>query len=446
MSKFLKVMIALVVIAGLAAPAMAEMKLNGYYRLQFISDNIGKASNDIRSKDDAAENQIDQRLRMKLTNTLSDAVSFVYYAEIDTPWGQQSKGAIGGGGQDGADGVNLETKNVYLDLKMGANQLRAGIQGYSVGKNSVVLADDMAGLKLTSKLSDSMDLIFFYSKFDEGDKTKWDDADLYSLSANVKLSDAFKMGADVIFFDNNGFADRGTAGKYFSTAKVKANADDAEVYYLNLDGDIDLGMAKLEAQFAYNTGTINKSVVSDLDISGYMASAKATANLGAANVGLRATYYSSDDDNTDNDVNIFLGDITGAAYGFANENLHIFFEDATYNNTNDGTLALSNAAFKGYGLMAVNATANFVFGEYKLNTGAGYFSALEDTIDNGATKKAGKELGFEAGAEITRKLLEKVDVSLIGGYAILGDFYETAANGNDPDDIYLAKVVMTVKF
>ncbi|GAB4565094.1 MAG: histidine kinase [Geothermobacteraceae bacterium] len=476
MSKTVKVLIALALALVLATPAMADMKLNGYYRLQFISDNIGNAG----SKDARTASQIDQRLRMKLTNTLNDYVSFVYYAEVDTPWGQDgstpsadkvtvtststtkgtdsvdgditatttttntvttSKGESGG--KDGADGVNLETKNVYLDVKIPNTTLkaRAGIQGYAVDNEWAVMGDDVAGLRFDAKVSDTFDATLGYFKFVENGTTTWDDVDFYTLTGRFKPSDKMKLQGTFAYYDNNGLTNVGTANGFISTLPADMFTD-LEAYYLVGIADVDFGMAALRVLAAYNGGTINAATgYQDVDIAGYMASAKVTAKLDPATVGLRLTYFSADDNNLgDNDWDGFLGDVTGSGSSFSGENLSIFFCDTYYNNTNGGCLAMA-PAFGGNGLFAINATADVKLpAGYDLKAGAGYFSALEE---NGA---ADTDLGFEVAANFGRKLAEKVDVRLIGAYAMLGDFYNTTANNNDPDDIFLTKAVINVSF
>ncbi|TYO99211.1 hypothetical protein EDC39_10354 [Geothermobacter ehrlichii] len=440
MSKTVKVLIALALALVLATPAMAAMKLNGYYRLQFISDNIGA----VGAKDARTTSQVDQRLRMKLTNQLNDYVKFVYYAEIDTPWGQAGSTPSGSaefGGTDGADGVNLETKNVYLEVAVPDTifTVRAGVQGFALGKDYVVIGDDMPGLRVNAKVNDNVKLVAFYSKFFEDGKTQWDDEDFYSIEAMVKASDAAKFGVAFAWYDSNGLNNRGTAGGLFTS--LPAGYDNADIYYIVLDGDLDLGVAKLAAQFAYDFGTVEGTGVTDIDLSGYMATAKVTGKAGGADLGLRLTFYSADDNATDNDVEIFAGDITGGAYEFYKENLHIFFTDKYYNNTAGGRLALTQAAYNGNGLFAINATANVKLpAGYDLKAGAGYFMAVEE---NGA---ADDDLGFEIAADFGRKLAEKVDVRLIGAYAVLGDFFNTTTNSNDPDDIFLTKAVINVSF
>ncbi|RME22438.1 MAG: hypothetical protein D6800_11045, partial [Candidatus Zixiibacteriota bacterium] len=398
--------------------------LNGYYRLQFVSDNIGNAG----AKDARTASQIDQRLRMKLTNTLNDYVSFVYYGEVDTPWGQPSKGSIGGGGQASADGVNLETKNVYLAVKVPntALSVKAGIQGFGT-KNYTIFGDDFAALRLDYKLSDMASVVALYGKFYENNKVAYDDDNVYVLLGKFKLSETADVNVGLAWDEVNGAA--GTTDT------------DTDVYVLFADGDFDLGMAKLEAQAAYSFGTMENGVGNpDTDLSGYMASAKATVNAGGADLGLRLTYYSADDNLTDNDWNAFAGNVRTGSYEFPGENLHIFFYDKYYNNTNGGGLAFG-PAYAGNGLFAINGTANVKLGGgYDVKAGAGYFMALEE---NGAQDS---DLGFEVAADFGRKLAEKVDVRLIGAYAVLGDFFNTTANNNDPDDVYLTKAVINVSF
>ncbi|RME23142.1 MAG: hypothetical protein D6800_10260, partial [Candidatus Zixiibacteriota bacterium] len=408
------------------------------------------------------------------TNTLNDYVSFVYYAEVDTPWGQAGStpsGSTETGGTDGADGVNLETKNVYLDVKIPDTmfKVRAGIQGLG-NKNYTIIGDDIPALRVDAKVSDQLSIVALYSKFFEDQKTQWDDEDFYFLLAKFKPTDASKLNVGLIWYDSNGLNDRGAAAMTgLMTSPVLLNLtpgkqgpvtvasalgyDDADLYILHADGSFDLGMVKVEAQAAYQFGSAQGAGMSDIDFGGYMASAKASANVGAADVGLRLTYYSSDDNANDNDWEGFVGDVTGAAYEFPGENLHIFFADKYYNNTAGGRLAMTEAAYTGAGLFAINGTANVKLGGgYDLKAGAGYFMALEDTF-SGTKVFKDTDMGFEVGVDFGRKLAEKVDVRLIGSYAVLGDFFAYDGsidpnfdNNNDPDDIYLTKAVINVSF
>ena len=115
---------------------------------------------------------------MRANWTLNDNVGMVYFAEVDTTWGENNKAAIGQGGQSysfggGADGVNVETKQAFLDLKFGDTAAMLGIIPVADAFESIVANDDMAGVQVTHKMGNtSFKLV--YSKWDEDDS---DDSD-----------------------------------------------------------------------------------------------------------------------------------------------------------------------------------------------------------------------------------------------------------------------------
>ena len=145
MKKLFKVLFVAILAIAVAAPAMADVKLNGYFRTQMQADTV----DGLGAKDAPTEAAVDQRIRMKVTNQLNDEVKVVYYGEVDTVWGKQSKGntadGIGGGGMAGADGVNIETKNAYVAFNVPNSILSAsvGIQGFGLGFDYVLVAQDM---------------------------------------------------------------------------------------------------------------------------------------------------------------------------------------------------------------------------------------------------------------------------------------------------------------
>jgi hypothetical protein len=456
-SKYLKIIVAALMAVAMAAPAFADSKISGYFRNQFMVDNI----QDGRTQEKDAASQIDQRLRVKYQNNLNEYVFFVYYGEVDTKWGQPSaKAGGGGGGMAGADATNVETKNAYLDVTIPDSiwAIRTGIQGYGIGPDGIVEGNDLAGLQITHVLAPNVNVVTAYFKPYENDTMTWDDQDIWSVKGNFKLTDMAKVNVDATYLDLNSLAPTVTtinaANGFFKNFQTAAgDYEDADIYIIDAGGNFDLGMAKLDLFAAYSGGTINAasgSPASDFDVNGFMATGKVKADLGPAKAALRLTYYSSDDDLNDDDAAIFIGDLTGGAYEFYNENLSIFFTDKYYNSTAGGRLALTDAAYSGAGLLAVNATADFVLpANSYLKTGAGYFTAIEDQVSAPAglgLDREGKDLGFEVAARLGTKVAEKVDCSLGGAYAVLGDFYKDAGVSSDPDDIYKVNFVVNVGF
>lgn len=405
--------------AAMAVPAFADHKIGGYFRTQMVMEQLAIG------KDLKPAKGVDNRFRAKWVNTLNEYVSTTLYVEVDTPWGEQSKGAVGSGGQINADGVNIETKNVFLDLKIPETPvaIRLGVQGIGDNYSDVLFDNDMAGAKITAKLG-MADVTAFWSKWKENTRTGEDDVDFYGLGANVAATEMLSVGGD-IYYQND-------------------QPNDETDYYLGVHGDLKLDMVALNAWFLYNGGT-NESGPKDVDTSAFAASLGAKASLDAVKVGGRLMYFSPDDDADDNNV---LDFDPGTGFEFYSEGLMIFLADIYYNNFGGGRHAMSDAALAGYGLfgLVANASATLPNAMY-VKGAAGYFMAADDERNDEANKsREGTQLGLEVAAQVGIKVAEKADVSLRGAYALLGDFYDAAAGGKDPDDLYKLILMVNVPY
>jgi hypothetical protein len=412
-------MIVLLTIAALATPAMAELKLNGYFRTQMIAQQLSESALN-------TDTMVDQRLRLKLSYGVNDNITIVHYTEIDTPWGSSTSAKYPGGqgGGASADGVNVETKNVYADIKVPNSdiQARVGVQGFSLGFDYAIIGNDIAGITVGTKLSDAAGIKFGYFKGSEGTRVVWDDMDIYAAKLDMKVSEATKVGLGALFVDMNA-----------------ADATDAaEQWYLALQGMTDLDGIGLSGALAYNGGSTGT-----LDVGGYFATAKVTAAASdTIKLGARVLFYSSDDDATDGDDDSFNGDVSGGHYEYYKEGSEIFLASKSYNNSGSPAKALHDAAYAGFGLLGiiVNADMKYDGGVYsKLH--AGYYQALEDAITGGSTV-ADKDLGFEVAATVGTKVAEKADLSLTGAFAQLGDFYDGAPN----DELFKVNAMLNVSF
>ncbi len=421
------------ILAGLASagPVLADSKISGYYRMQMISDNLKGAP----AENKPSEAQVDNRLRIRYQNNLNEYVHFVYYGEVDTLWGQPSKGNIGGGGQAGADGVNVETKNAYLDFKIPETiwGVRTGIQGFADNIDHLFIADDWAGIRIDHKFTPAVTLTTAYFKAFEGNTTQWDESDLYALQARVKVNDSLGLTFDGYYNDDN----RNSA----------LLTDDLYLVAAGAQGKI--GSLGLEGWIAYEFGEQEPATGPTVDIAALAGTVKASLPIGPAETALRLIYFSSDDDAVEdqswNGPN--HADPAGKTE-FDQENLMIFLTDYYYTSTEAGRHALTDAAYAGYGLFGINAKADFKLpGKCYLKTGLGYFMALEDTRNGEASKSVeGTDLGLEVAARVGTKVAELVDVSLAGAYAMLGSFYEAPGSNADPDDLYKVNFMIDVKF
>jgi len=160
MKKYLIMAVAVFAVLAVAMPSFAlEMKYGGMFRIRLQSnDNVVDGNDEM---DDNA-NYIDQRLHMYFTFVSSENLQVVTKWEADTRWGADnngstnfSQGANGrqGGGDVGADAVNLEMKNVYIDFAIPMTPVRMtmGVQTLNLLSGWVV-ADDFSAAVATAKL------------------------------------------------------------------------------------------------------------------------------------------------------------------------------------------------------------------------------------------------------------------------------------------------------
>ena len=414
MSKYFKVLFAALLVLALAAPAMADIKVNGYFRTQGQSDNVDSlGQKQVGGGDAPTETAIDNRFRAKVTNSLNEYVKLVYYGEVDMLWGAQSKGSIGGGGQRGLDGVNIETKNVYADFKVPNSiySVRVGGQGIGGRYENVIIGDDAMALQVNAKTSDTMDVNFLYSKFNEGNLTEWDDNDFYGLNFNFKLANAAKLQLDAFWYDVNG---------NFTLQ------DDA------LSTDIDLDVTNSDI---YYLGTFGVDSASEVDLGAFATTINTMFKAGAADMGVRFTYITGQD-TTDTDATVFISDL-GGTFQMPKDNLMIYGTDLYYNNLASQGVAWRFA--KLFGMMALTAKAdmklpNDMYGKF----GLGYFMTAEDV---GVGPNASDELGFEIAGTVGKKVAEKVDLQVRAAYATAGD-----GLGTDADDLYKAVLQLNVPY
>lgn len=449
---------------AMAVPALAaEVTLSGTYAVQ------GMAQETSFGKDVSAVNFVAMRFRPKVTAKINDLVSIVYFGEFDIDWGvtptfgatststatqgpdsngdtevnptvtTTTKVYKGGGGQAG-DGINLETKNLYLDLKPSKDfplSFRIGLQGINDSINNTYFTEDAAGVAAMGAFG-PVNLGFGWAKLSEGttdgatsktDLMEEDDSDLYFVKASMKPADTVKVGLDVFYKHMDGTDATEDSDTEFTVAPNVA----LSIAGINVDGF-----------FAYQFGKNDVSDDSNETKASYTASVGASMNVAPAMLGVRAIYYSKDDDANDKDTS-FNGNIGELAY--VGEGLGIFLADATktgavgYHNDSEAI----DQAGNGYGLFALTAKAKVDFAPFWCKAAVGYFTALTDDNDVAAARE-GKALGTEIAAEIGMKMADVASLSLRGDYAVLGSFYDATVGGEDPDNPYVVALYLTVPF
>ena len=135
-------------------PALAavEFQYGGVFRTRWISsNNISDGSSDTGLIQNDNNNQFDQRLRLYLTFKASENLKVVWKMEVgnitwgDTRWNN--------GGRMGADGVNVKTKNAYVQFNIPNTPTTAviGIQGIAL-LDSWLVDDDFSAAAFVTKI------------------------------------------------------------------------------------------------------------------------------------------------------------------------------------------------------------------------------------------------------------------------------------------------------
>lgn len=468
-----KILVALVVAVLLTTPSFAlENKLSGFYNVRGVANNFNAASNYIGTLEDSANTQtmVDQRFRLKLDSKVNDFLSFVYYLEVDMQWGDESYSNDGrnDGGGLGGDTTNLETKNVYIDVKVpnSSSAFRLGLQGFADNYDYSLIAADMAGIKYTTTLG-ATNLTAGWFKLADGVSTGIaDDVTLWALQAAFSPSENFKLGGDYYYYQNEGSQAYGTV---FGTADIDAllsgatwtaNRSNMDLHYFGGNAEYRMDNLVLSGWVNINAGTVDAInnntatplVTEDLDVTGFAGRLKAATALGNLKLNLAGTYFSGDDDLSDGDANFIVNPFPSETFAFATDGFMIFTPDIAWNSVGQYGFAMVDAAYAGYGLTSFVLTGSYTPEACKkanVKAGIGYFSSLEDTVaaNDPRTNRAGTGLGTEVYLRVAYKFADNLDLSANGAYAFLGDFYDNNGGGtafnsaatsiDDPYEVYL---------
>jgi hypothetical protein len=206
-------------------PKEEILLVGGDFRLRSVLSNIagantegGGESGGFPAEDTNTKSFFDTRLRLYWDFRPSELLRVHYRMEIgDVRFGggvedgSDVSGNLvpvigpGSGGGVGADGVNVETKNVFVEFQIPAIpglRFRGGIFGYGDRYDFNILADDFAGLQFLYERGD-VAAHFIYLKFFEGDtRENADDSDWFGIdgqfrvSASTTIASTFHFWAD----------------------------------------------------------------------------------------------------------------------------------------------------------------------------------------------------------------------------------------------------------
>jgi len=455
--KVLAVTAACALTAATAVPALAlENEFHGMFRVfgTVSNYNDGGSGQVVPSlRDPKTKSFVEQRARLMYIAKANDDLKLVTHFEIDSRWGDNSYTTSRNlGGAIGADTVNLETKNVYLDFNIPSTPMnfKVGIQPVVDSYKGVFINADAAAAIATAKLGGGSVAVGF---------ARLDDADTFTLGSPTGRSTTTpgKAKRDLYIVD----------GKYAITKDIKVGAS---YYLLNVDQTAaatydymrhTLGV-NAEAKFApltldgfllYQTARSNGA--DKLDQKGWAANLTAKGKLGPGTLKASFLYASGDSKRgTVRDDNTYYGitNETSAANGehsFYESDMMILFRNKM-NITGDRAIVYNVTNVYG-GFVGYNANMS---SKCFANVNAGFVAAATQNNDFGSARLSGDHksdyLGTEINGEVGYKVFDNLTASLQGAYVFLGDYYKdtitTGATPQTPRDPYVGRIMLNYAF
>jgi hypothetical protein len=309
---------------GVALPAVAQappattvtsgnvnLTFGGEMRTIFYAaDNISDFADSKAGLFRDSENRVLQRFRL-ITNVDSadKKAGLRWILEIgDITWGSGggasggeygtggTRNFQGGGGELGADGVNVETKRLmfFFDVP-GVPNLRVstGIQGFAfldTASSGAFFGDDASGVKVTWK-ADPVDLEVYWAKLAEGSNFNADDVDMWVARIGVNVTKDARFTIEGMVVDTNCPNLPLTTPAGIPVLTGCQPADFGDNFWVGGTFGINIGTIKLDGQLVYGQRQIGPNAQE----SGYGVNTGVTVPVGPVTV-LGFGWYTSGDD------------------------------------------------------------------------------------------------------------------------------------------------------
>ena len=439
--KFLAVAVAGALTAATAVPALAlENEFHGAITSFYNLSNFSATG--VLADDPETQNYFVQRVRLGYDAKASDHVKMVSKFEFDyNYWGNSSYATgRGTGGAIGADSINMETKNLYLDVNYPAIKARIGMQSYTDAFKGVMFDADMAGILFSHDYSNAGVSAGFFRFGDTGATLGRNSYDMLSLDARYNISKQFKVGGAYYYISDNratettttvaagavpiGFTATGTpiyAPAAIGTATIP---HDAEIHTFGVNAEGTLGPVTLTGFAMLQRGdlTATKSA------RGYAFNLGARAPLAGGTLRTEALYVEGGD-------NEFY--IAGGAGG--TEGGGFYDSEMTMLNRNKYATSIDNAIIYDVNNLQEGVIMAAIGYDYpvtsKLSASANVgFAAVAENLNARNTASDSDYLGTEINFETNYQLSPNLMLGARGGYVILGDYFD-GLNADNPYDL-----------
>jgi hypothetical protein len=360
-------------------PALGQSEriflVGGNYRLQGMFHNMQDGFFGAPQTEDNSEPELffDTRLRLFFDFRPSPLIRVNYKMEIgDITFGADNPPIVdadgrrlenvgqGTGGRPGADGVNVETKNAYLDVQVPwvpGLSFRGGIIGWGDQFDWTILATDFTGLQITYQRQ-ALWAQFTFLKFAEGSLRKNDDdSNWFALDTRLGLAAKTALAGSVYVWDDNS-NDNPLTGRdaYQLYAGLKFNTVLFGKGLLEISGVYNHGQEFMgQARNESPDGLVRGGLTGSKN-QGFMANVHFDYPLGKHWLGVTLQYISGESgsrtalDGSGKDIDAFLGLFNSQYTGFG---LFRYTEGGgleltTLGQMNDSTAGLNNISVSPY--------------------------------------------------------------------------------------------------
>lgn len=485
------VLLTAVLVVAFAAPAMADLKVTGFYQAKAMLSSFfdGAGGPSLRSSEEEQTNSyVEQRARIKF-DVGSESARAVFHFESDMNWGVGSGNSYvtvpsepggdvttvgrdgpvnvdngrNGGGALSADSVQLETKEVYVWFKIPDTSIQGKIGMQSVNDHYAGIfsnAADMAGMFFNGAF-EPVKWALGWAKLYEinggggsGGYDGADDTNFYMASVQFVPSKDMELGVNFYYVQDDSGRNNSASARVDPQQGMGGSPWDGytvDVYMPGVNFAMIAGPAKLSAFAFYQMGSADSWNGTSFDINAYMLDLRADMKVGPGNFFVEGFYISGDDkggaDGADYKSPILLGDYqrttagaknggTGGNSGFGRTNMYFLF-GADSLNVSQCLIGCSGGELgdsfgnSGRGLWHVAAGYSQKFSEKlrgAVNIGTVY------AVDLYAADEAegrDNDIGSEINVRLDYTVSKGLDFSLVGAYLKAGDFVTAAENLDD---------------
>jgi hypothetical protein len=419
--KVLSVAVAGALTAATAVPALAlENEFHGSFISFYDLSNYSAAGNNAFEtnptndrglvKDAPTENYFVQRVRLGYTAKTSDNVKLVTKFELDYNfWGNSSYvTGRGSGGAIGADSVNIETKNLYLDLDYPKYvNAKIGMMGNTDAFKGVIFDADMAGVLFSHNYANAgVTAGFFRWKdnwtFDNTTTIGKNTIDLLEVDGKYSINKDVKVGAAYYY--------------------IKDDPASAKIHTLGLNAEGAIGPVSVNGFALTQFGDLSATQ----DAKGYALNLGAKMSLLGGTARSEFIYVAGG-------KHALYNAATGQeAGGFYDSEMLILGRDKN-TTTIDNAIVYSVSNY-GQGVIMGSLGYDYAFTDKLSGSSNVGFAAIAN--DDTATYGGGDSnyLGTELNAEANYKLTANVTLGARGGYVFLGDYFK-GLNADNPYDL-----------